>query len=70
MKYSTLTLLVSSAYAKKNLRYIDPESPCRTNNGNHGPENVREPLVPVEALPEQFIWNDVKGTNYLTNIRN
>jgi cathepsin X len=32
--------------------------------------NVREPLAPVKDLPETFIWNNVDGVNYLTNLRN
>ena len=70
MKFAVFALLVASAAAKKNLKFVDPESPCRTNKGNHGPENVREPLKPVADLPAQHIWNDVGGVNYLTNLRN
>lgn len=56
---------------KKRLRYVDPETPChKAPEGEwENPSNVREPLTPVDDLPEQWIWNDINGTNYLTNIR-
>ena len=69
MQYATLALLVSTSYAKKNLKYVDPDQPCRVTKPR-GPENVTTPLKPVEDLPETFIWNNVNGVNYLTNIRN
>jgi hypothetical protein len=31
---------------------------------------VRKPLVHVTDIPETWIWNNVNGTNYLTNVRN
>ena len=31
---------------------------------------VRKALVPVNDIPETWIWNNVNGTNYLTNVRN
>ena len=70
MKYATLVALMGAAAAKKNLRYIDPESPCRKASTEPKQDLVKTPLEPVKDLPEQWIWNDVEGTNYLTNIRN
>jgi len=72
MKYTELALLVSVAYAKKNAKYTSPDSPCRkpTLTVEQKTGYVREPLQPVADLPEQHIWNDVDGVNYLTNIRN
>ena len=68
MKFTAQALLLaSSAYAKK---FIDPESPCRRVSTEKKEENVTEPLAPVENLPEQWIWNNIEGVNYLTNIRN
>jgi len=69
MKYTTYALLAGTAAAKKNLKFIDPETPCRTNKGNHGPMNPGAPLEPIE-LPETHIWNNVDGVNYLTNLKN
>jgi len=51
-------------------KFVDPESPCRKTSTEAKKENVRKPLEPVDSLPEQWIWNDVNGTNYLTNLRN
>lgn len=66
MKFALIAFLASSANA---LKFIDPDHPCR-KVGERGPENVREPLTPVDALPETHIWNNVGGVNYLTNIYN
>ena len=70
MKFETLALLVSVSYAKKNLKFVDPESPCRTSKREHKPDMITAPLTPVADLPEQHIWNNVDGVNYLTNLRN
>lgn len=70
MKFETLTLLVSASYAKKNLKYIDPVHPCRKTSGKPQPGYVVKALEPVADLPDQHIWNNVDGVNYLTNLRN
>ena len=44
--------------------------PCRIRNPNRASPFIKTPLVPVNDLPEQWIWNDVNSTNYLTNVRN
>ena len=31
---------------------------------------IKKPLEPVDDLPREQIWNNINGTNYLTNIRN
>lgn len=51
-------------------KYVMEGSPCRKVSKKLKTSLVKEPLKPVEDLPEQFIWNDVNGVNYLTNIRN
>merc|ERR1712086_1149245 len=70
MKYATMSLLLATAQAGN--RKVDPESPCRTSTylSKPMPGYVREPLQDVEDLPETFLWNNVNGTNYLTNLRN
>lgn len=68
MKYTVQALLLASS--ANALKFIDPESPCRKVSTEQKVENVRTPLKPVENLPEQWIWNDIEGKNYLTNIRN
>jgi hypothetical protein len=50
-------------------KYIDKEQPCHKASETPIPTVVKTKLEKVE-LPEQHIWNDVNGTNYLTNIRN
>jgi cathepsin X len=32
--------------------------------------NAKEALAPVSDIPENYVWNNVDGVNYLTNIRN
>ena len=31
---------------------------------------VRTPLTHLKDLPDEFLWNDNNGTNYLTNVFN
>ena len=70
MKYAAYIALVGAAAAKKNLKFIDPESPCRKSNGQPKVDLVITPLEPVADLPETHIWNNVDGVNYPTNLRN
>ncbi len=67
MKYTAIALACASVQAGTK---VSKESPCRVSNGLPQPGNIIAPLVPVDDLPEQFIWNDVEGVNYLTNLRN
>merc|ERR1719454_1756887 len=66
MKFTTLAALIGVSAA---LKFVDPVHPCRKSSGKPQPGFVREALKDVE-LPEQWIWNDVNGVNYLTNLRN
>lgn len=70
MKYSAYIALVGAAAAKKNLKFVDPESPCRVVSNKPKVDLIKEPLVPVADLPETHIWNNVDGVNYLTNLKN
>jgi cathepsin X len=65
MKF-TLAVLVAVVNAGK--KYNHEQGPCRVVGDRPAP-NVRTPLIPAN-LPEQWIWDSVDGTNYLTNIRN
>ena len=65
MRFYTTAILggVAAKYGK--------EEPCRkTSFDTPKPGNIKKPLVPVDDLPDQWIWNDIDGVNYLTNIRN
>ena len=66
MRFAALMLLLCTAEASR----IDRTAPCRKPSTKPKIENVREPLVPVDDLPDNLNWNSVNGTNYLTNIRN
>ena len=61
----------STAVEKKPLKFIDRSQPCKKkwDPKNDDVKNVREALSAVE-LPTEWFWNNVKGTNYLTNMRN
>jgi len=47
----------------------DAGKPCRRKSLKHIQPVVKNPLKPVN-LPDQWIWNNVNNTNYLTNLRN
>jgi cathepsin X len=72
MKYAAYLALVgvSAKAGSKNLKFVDPEAPCRKSDGKPKIELVKKPLEPVDDIPETFIWNNVDDVNYLTNIRN
>eukprot|EP00352_Strombidinopsis_acuminata_P002866 CAMPEP_0176379114 /NCGR_PEP_ID=MMETSP0126-20121128/30132_1 /TAXON_ID=141414 ORGANISM="Strombidinopsis acuminatum, Strain SPMC142" /NCGR_SAMPLE_ID=MMETSP0126 /ASSEMBLY_ACC=CAM_ASM_000229 /LENGTH=617 /DNA_ID=CAMNT_0017741763 /DNA_START=16 /DNA_END=1869 /DNA_ORIENTATION=+ len=64
-------VLASAVYAnEKKLRYVDPSMPCERGPVAPIEENVREPLEHINGLPEQWLWDDINGVNYLTNLRN
>ena len=69
-------LFVSTSQAeevkvKKPLRYVDPSQPCKTKwNPETAPKNVVHQELTALELPKNWFWNDVNGTNYLTNVRN
>jgi len=65
-----LLLLVGLSLAKKNLKYVDPNHPCRKSSPNPKLGNARSPLTPVENLPDQWIWSSIEGRSLITNIRN
>jgi len=67
MKYTAIALACASVQAGTK---VSKESPCRVSNGLPQPGNVITPLEPVEDLPEQWIWNNIEGVSYLTNLRN
>jgi hypothetical protein len=56
---------------QKPLKYVDKSTPCKKkwDPKNNDIKNVRSALTAVE-LPTNFEWNNVNGTNYLTNMRN
>jgi len=70
MKYAVMVALLGTASAKKNLKYVDPAQPCRRTSDKPQLGHVRQALEPVADLPAQWIWNDIDGVNYLTNLRN
>ena len=65
--FAVIALLSVTAFG---LRKIDPEAPCRRRSLNRRAPRINKPLEPVNDLPAQWLWNDVEGTSYLTNIRN
>lgn len=61
---SVAALLLAGAVAQK-----ENGAPCRIKSKVPIEGVVRSQLTPVE-LPETFVWNNVNGVNYLTNIKN
>ena len=49
---------------------IEPGQACRIRNPNRAAPRIHTPLLPVNDLPTEKLWNNVDGTSYLTNIRN
>ena len=68
-----LALLAGSAIAsteKPRLKYVDPSMPCRRKAAVPILGNSVSTLTPVNDVPDTWIWNDVNGTSFLTNIKN
>jgi hypothetical protein len=76
MKTSILSLaflgfvISNSVSATEQRRYIDPKNPGHKYNPEFPIKEVVKTKLKEVELPETFIWNNVNGTNYLTNIRN
>ena len=49
---------------------IEPGQACRIRNPNRAAPRIHTPLLPVNGLPTEKLWNKVDGTSYLTNVRN
>ena len=68
MKTFAISAILSvSAFAE--LKKIDPSQPCRIR-GERAEPRIITPLEPMSDLPDSMLWNNVNGTNFLTNIRN
>merc|ERR1740117_360201 len=67
MKYAAIALLCANVQAGTK---VSKEAPCRVSKGGPQPGLIIKPLEPVDDLPETFLWNNVEGVNYLTNLRN
>lgn len=61
---SVAALLLAGAVAQRT-----NGAPCRVKSKVPIEPKIRSTLTPVE-LPENFVWNNVNGVNYLTNIKN
>ena len=70
MRFAVFALIATASATEEVRKFVHPDAPCRKVSAEPKVENVREPLQHVEDLPEQWIWNDVEGVNYLTNLRN
>jgi len=66
--FAVSALLGVTAFAA--LRRVNPDQPCRVRNPNRAEPLIKTPLVPLETLPTEALWNNMNGTNFLTNIRN
>lgn len=67
MKSFAASLILATAFAGK---YASVEHPCRVRNPNRGPPRIHTPLEHTEAVPDSYLWNNVDGKNYLTNVFN
>ncbi len=68
MKYFAAAAVLGYVSAKP--RLANPDGPCRLPLSEDFKPNVRKALVPTNDVPETWIWNNINGTNFLTNVRN
>ena len=65
-----LALLLGATYATESFRKVAPGQACRVKSKVPIEGKVKAALTPVKDLPANWLWSDVNGTNYLTNMRN
>ena len=65
--FASIALLGASASA---LKYVNKETPCHRAPKIKKPDFIIEPLKHLEAIPDSYLWNNVDGVNYLTNVYN
>ena len=70
MRTFIASALAAVALATERRRLANPDAPCRLPLTEPVEPKIIKPLEPVAELPEQWIWNNVNNTNYLTNVRN
>ena len=49
---------------------VSDDMPCRIKSAKPIKPMLRSQLTPAAELPKQWIWNNIDGKNYLTNMRN
>ena len=69
MRSFFVALIASYASADEIFRHVSKAAPCRVKPDVLAEPHVREQLTAVD-LPDQWLWSDVRGTNFLTNIKN
>ena len=52
------------------LRRVNLDTPCHVRNINRPEARIHTPLVPVNDLPAQWVWNNIDGVSMVTNVRN
>ena len=68
MKFAISALLGATVIATG--RKVSKSAPCRVRNLNRAEPRIIAPLVPMNDLPTQALWNNIDGVSYLTNVRN
>lgn len=60
-----VALLLGAAIAGKSAN-----QPCRVKHDRVQKKNVLKSQLQEVSLPDTWVWNDVNGRNYLTNLKN
>ena len=60
-----VALLFGAALAGKTF-----DQPCRVKHDKVKVKNVLKSELPKADLPDTWVWNDINGRNYLTNLKN
>ena len=50
-------------------RRVSKEAPCRIKPDVMPENKIVTPLTPLASIPDQWLWNDVRGANLVTTIR-
>ena len=71
--FATVCLLATTVASESNpFRRVSKEHPCRVEPKVRPAPLIKNPLewLPVEEMPKEILWNNVKGTNFLTTVKN
>jgi len=69
MRAFAIALIATVSLADKPLRRVSKDMPCRQTPEVKPEPLIKNPLIPTNELPEQWLWNNVNGKNLLTTVR-
>ena len=70
--FAVIALMATLAYSLPEdvkPRRVSKEAPCRVKPDVTPEDKIITPLVHLETVPDQWLWNDISGANMVTTVR-